>query len=956
MVILKPIQLNSFQKVVEQNHRQSFITSTAFGINLKTGEPLLEFDFLKETFASMGPKPLPDPGMPKPNGEFLLSCNYFSPNQQPTTGGEVRIKLGNKQKSLYISGSRTWQNGLPSKPEPIISLPIDYSKSFGGAKYNKNPDGIGFKDGLLPYVEYPGKLVTSPDDTPEPAGFGPLDPSWPQRMRYQPKYDSSYKQKYFPGYPPDFDWHYFLYAPQDQWIDGFFTGDEPFELHNMHPEFPLIKGTLPSVYPRCFINHTIHSSEPEFTELSLNLDTVWFFPEKMLALMIWRGGIEVADDEASQIQHCILGYERRSDEPRTKEYYYQALQRRITSKDPLLNNLNTEDLIPPGHKCAMEILQEKAFADITPSEFGKNMDAKADSLKKMADEKIEEAIQKTEQQLQNPDIPAEAKVDLRKMIQDPADVKPDADVEAMKEKIESIMPGLTAGDPKKLQLKNFSFDKIDQIMEAVSELTDKKEKEAKAIAKEQITKAKEQVKAQMSSDAMKEIPAESKEKLDQTLKMLDDIDLDKTPQATLPRLNADEIIMQLSTVTPQVMGAMQHVQSMKAMGIENKETENLEEQIKTMLDEQDRQIKEGLAEAEKAFKESYFMGAHFMENGLSPHKESLEEVAKRFKDTVASGNEVKNGDWACIDLSGQNLDGIDLSGAFLEQINFKGASLKNANLSKSIMARANLEDADLSGANLEGANVGGVHGLRTNFTGATLKSSKLSKGNFTDANFTHCNLEDVESLEIIINGANFTNAQVPNMKCITSEIKNALFKGANLNTSVVYDSMITDTDFSEADITGTVFADARIKNTQFNGANCTRVCFAATDPAKSSFENGTFINACLDRANFKDMKMPGTDFSGASMENTNFGGTDLNGSLFCNGKAKGAQFRKANLTGADLKNINLMEGSIAKANCADATFEGANLYCADVLRSNLYKTDFSKCNLEGTLIEEWKKQ
>ena len=489
---IKPLQLGLNIQIFECNHRFHSITSVTLGINLNNGEPLLEFDSLKEVFSCMGPKPLPDPGMPKPNGEFLVSGSYFSPNQQPSTGGEVLIKIGNKQKSLYVSGPRTWQNGLPSKPEPILSLPIDYSKSFGGAKYNKNPDGIGYKDGLLPNVEYPDKLVTSPDDTPEPAGFGPIDPSWPQRMRYQPKYDSSYKQKYFPGYPPDFDWHYFLYAPKDQWIDGFFCGDEPFELHNMHPEFPLVKGNLPGLYPRCFINHTINSSEPEFTELALNLDTVWFFPEKKLALLIWRGGIEVADDEASQIQHCILGYERRSDVPRTKEYYYQALQRRITSNDPLLNNFNTEDLIPPGHKCAMEILQEKAFADIKPSEFGNNMDAKAESLKKMADEKIEETIKKTEQQLQNPDIPAEAKVDLRKMMQDPENAMPDADVEAMKEKLESIMPGLTSGDPKKLQLKNFSFDKIDQIMDAVNKLTENKEKEAKAIAKEQIAKAKEQ--------------------------------------------------------------------------------------------------------------------------------------------------------------------------------------------------------------------------------------------------------------------------------------------------------------------------------------------------------------------------------------------------------------------------------------------------------------------------------
>jgi uncharacterized protein YjbI with pentapeptide repeats len=956
MNVVKPLQLNFISQVIEQDHKFHFVSSVIAGIDLQFGNPLLEIDFIKTEFECMGLKPLPDTGMPKPNGEFLLSGNYFAKNQQYSTGCEVRIVLGSKEKSLFISGPRFWQAGFPSKPEPILSLPIDYAHSFGGAQYSKNPDGIGYKDGVLPNVEYPGKLVTSPDDTPEPAGFGPLDPSWPQRMRFQPKYDSSYKEKYFPGYPPDFDWHYFLSAPQDQWIDGFFRGDEPFEIYNMHPEVSHIKGNLPGLYPRCFIHHTIHSEQPEFMELMLNLDTVWFFPEKMLALLIWRGGIEVADDEASQILHCILGYERHSDEPRTKTYYFEALQKRLNSNDPLLNNFNTEDLIPPGHKCAMEILQEKAFENTTPSEFAKNIDEKAESVKKMADEKIEEALQNTEKQMQNPNIPSEAKVDVRKIMQDQSAAKPDADVEAMKEKLESIMPGLTSGDPKKMQLKNFSFDKIDQIVDAVTELTDKKELEAKNLAKEQLTKAKDQIKNQIANVPTNEVADSEKEKIEKTLKMLDDVDLDKTPEAPLPRLNADELIMQLSTISPQVMGAMQHVQSMKAMGIENKETEKLEQQIKEMLALQDRQISEGLKEAEKAFKEGYFMGAHFMENGLSPHKETLDIVKQHFLDAVRTGNDVSGVDLACIDLSGENLDGINLSGAYLEQVNFKGASLKNANLSKAIMARADLEGADLSGANLEGANVGAVHALQTNFTDANLKSSKLSKGNFTEANFSRCNLEDIESLEITITRANFTDAQIPGMKCITSEIANAVFTGANLSTTVVYDSTISGTDFSKADLTGAVFADARIKDTRFDEANCSRVCFAATDPAKSSFENNTFVNTCLNSANFRDMKLPKTDFTGASMENSNFGGADLKGSLFCNGKAKGAQFRKANLTDVNLKNINLMDGSLAKANCADATFEGANLYCVDLLRSNLYKTDFSNCNLDGTLIEEWKKQ
>ncbi|MBN1578992.1 MAG: DUF2169 domain-containing protein [Chitinispirillaceae bacterium] len=942
MKIFRPLQLSFSHRVLEQNRKFHFIASATLGINLRTGESLLEFEQFRDAFECMGEKPIPDTCMPKPCGEYLVSGNYFSPGQKAVTGGEVKIKVGKKEKSLYVFGPRKWQHGAPCTPEPIASMPIDYTNAFGGQKYKKNPDGLGYKDGLLPCIEDAKKLITSPDDRPEPAGFSPLDPSWPQRMRFQPTYDGSYREKYFPGYPPDFDWHYFLCAPRDQRIDGFFKGDEPYELYNMHPELPVIKGALPGLYARCFIRHTLNGTEPEFSELPLNLDTIWFFPEKLLALLIWRGGIEVADDEALQISHVLLAYEDRGHQPRSQEHYREALDKRMTGDNPLLNNFNTEDLIPVGAKCAMELLQEMALSDSEKSEFSKNMEAKAESIKKAADEKIEEAIQQAEKQMEDTGTPDEEKVKLRKMIQERLEPKPDPDVEALNQKLESILPGITAGDPKKIELKNFSFDKIDRITDAVGELTDKKEKKARAQVKEQLEKVLE---------GMTDAPEETRAKLKETVKM---IKAGETPKAPLPRLDIEGIISQLSLSSPQLMGAMQHVAGMKHAEGESEQTESMEKQINETMDINVREIEDKLHQAKEGFKDAYTMGAHFMEHGLSPHKEPVETVARHLLKSISDGQDVSGGDWACIDLSGRNLDGIDLSGAYLEQVNFKGASLKGANLNKAIMARANLEDADLSGANLEGANVGGVHALRANFTGANMKSAKLSKGDFTDADFTRSELEEAESLEIIVTGATFAEAHMPGMKFIESEIQGVKFPKADLNTSVFYDCAITDIDFTEAIMTSCVFADARLKNVRFNNADLTQACFAATDPGKTSMEKVRFVEACLNKANFQGMAMRKTDFSGASMENANFAGADMTGARLTGAQAKNAQFRKAQLVGARLDRINLMEGSCAKANLADASFAGANLYCVDFLRSNINNTDFSTSNLDGTLIEEWR--
>ena len=491
--VFRPLQLGINQRMLEQNRKFYFTVSATIGINLQAGTALLEFDYLKDTLACMDTSTLPDPGMSKPCGEFLVSGSFFSPGQRDVTSGNVKIKLGEQEKELIIFGPRQWQHSISSPPETITTLPIDFKYAFGGEGYKNNPHGIGYKDNLLPCIEDPDQLVLSPSERPGPAGFSVKDPTWPQRMKFQGKYNKKYLKKYFPGYPEDFDWRYFMCAPKDQWIEGYYEGDEPFEIHNMHPDIPVIQGDLPNLYPRCFLLHTLNGVEPEFSELPMNLDTIWFFPEKLLALLIWRGVTEVADDEADQISHVLAAYEDRAHPPRSYEYYRHAFERRLSSDDPFLNNLNTDDLVPVGAKCAMELLQEQVFADGGKSAFARNIGAKVTSLKKKADEKIEEALQQAGKGLKSGNDPDGAKIDLRKMLKERSEAKPDPDVEVLNQTLESILPGITVGDPEKLELKKFSFDKISQITNTTKAFSEKKEKQAKTQAKKRLEKLKESI-------------------------------------------------------------------------------------------------------------------------------------------------------------------------------------------------------------------------------------------------------------------------------------------------------------------------------------------------------------------------------------------------------------------------------------------------------------------------------
>ncbi|WPD21999.1 MAG: DUF2169 domain-containing protein [Candidatus Electrothrix scaldis] len=990
MNIIRPLQLSVNQQVLEQDRTFYFTVSASLGINLQTGEELLDLNYLKDMFECMGEAPQPDMGMPKPNGEFLVSGSFFAPNQEAVPGGKVTVKVNNTEKTIYIFGPRYWEDNFPSEPKKILSMPLEYSKAFGGKGYEKNPDGIGYKDGLLPCIEHPKNLTDSPKAIPDPAGLSPLAPMLPQRMQYQGTYDENYQSKFFPGYPDDHDWHSFLCAPQDQWITGYYTGEESYALHNLHPELPIISGTLPGLYPRCFFNEITNGQEV-MKELPLKLDTIWFFPEKLLGLLIFRGVTKVADDEAETISDLLCGYEKRTDEPRTQEYYHQALQRRKESKDGLLKNLNTRDLIPEGHKSAMELLMDTALSGERESPLADNLDAKAEALQKMADEKIEEAIQQAEKNLEGIDIPDEAwehlpdetkakmpgkqgGLNIRDLIKARDNAEPDADVQQLNERMEAILPGITAGDPKKLEMRDFSFDKIDEIMEAVEEFSGKKEKEAKDIAAKEIAKAREQVEKQVAdldeqieqakatlksenSEDSEEVSSleEARQKVQESLQAFDDIDLDGTAKkkAPLPRIDVEEIRTQTQQINPQLMQAMQHVQTMKDMGIEDDKTQDLEKQIKETLATTKQQVEEALIEAEKGFREGYIMGAHFMEEGLSPHKDPVDEVTKRFLERVSTGEKVSGGDWACLDLADQNLAGIDLSDALLEQVNFKGADLKGVNFSGAILARADLEGADCSGANFTEANIGAVHALQTDFTGANLKSAKLSKGNFTEANFAKANLEDIEALELIIDRTNFSNASMPKVTFLQLTISGANFSQANINTSAFLQCKLTNCTFSEAVMHNCAFVDTTLETLCFDKADLSSACFVATEPEKSSSTELTFQGTLLNQANFQNMDMHSMDFNHARMENAFFGATDLSGANLSYGQAKNAQFRKANLRQAVLDHINLDQGSLAKADLTQASFRGANLHGVDVLRAKFKDTNLKESNLDATLIEHW---
>jgi hypothetical protein len=246
-------------------------------------------------------------------------------------------------------------------------MPISYTNAFGGKEYPTNPVSIGIDEidingelvVAVPNIEYTNSLIGSPTDKPAPASLNRINMMCEQRIAYAGTYDQNYIETRMPGYPDDFDYRSFNDAAKDQWSDDYFHGDETYEIRNMNSEHPVLKGCLPEIKGRAFVNHEVNGAI-EFKEMSTHLDTVWLFPGAELGVMIHRGTVEVSQDDAADIKQILIANENMKDTPREHSHYQNELALRTDPEEALKYLLYTTPLIPEGCTCGFKIMQENS--------------------------------------------------------------------------------------------------------------------------------------------------------------------------------------------------------------------------------------------------------------------------------------------------------------------------------------------------------------------------------------------------------------------------------------------------------------------------------------------------------------------------------------------------------------------------------------------------------------------
>ena len=235
----------------------------------------------------------------KPRADLLIVGTAHSPNAVPTQALNVRYRMGAYAKSLRVAGDRVWRQGSLgeksiSQAQPFVSMPLTYGKAYGGPGYAANPIGRGYPlpaapTVAAPNIEHANHAWQGPQDRVPVAGFGAVAAAWESRSKLAGTYDETWLKKNWPWFPDDFDWSYFNCAPRDQQVEGYLRGDEELEFENLHPVHPIYRFALPRLRARCFVNLSRADGKWVFSEVPLQLDTVWINMDEERIVLAWRG-------------------------------------------------------------------------------------------------------------------------------------------------------------------------------------------------------------------------------------------------------------------------------------------------------------------------------------------------------------------------------------------------------------------------------------------------------------------------------------------------------------------------------------------------------------------------------------------------------------------------------------------------------------------------------------------
>jgi uncharacterized protein YjbI with pentapeptide repeats len=845
MKTIKPINQSLLYKTYEADRKFYLCTVIFSYFSFDSSSLLSEPDLWKFAGTELGKDAMLDMCMPKPKGEVLVVGRCFAPGDEPVMASEVGLRIGPVDKTLYVFGDRFWKRRFLffktiSNPLPFTEMAVTYENAFGGPDYRKNPRGKGHTTVKtdtgravrpLPNIEDPHNLVDSPGKKPEPAGFAPIDLTWPQRFDKAGTYDEKWQRERFPGPAEDMDWTFYNAAPEDQQIEGFFKGDEPFEIKGMHPEQSLIQATLPGFTSRCFINRK--SEDGQLQEIDTRLDTVWLFPHAERGIAVHRGVTEVETDDAEDILHMLIAYERINDAPRPLEHYREAFLKRSDEETGHLFLLDEKDLIPPGETSGFASLMEEMEKE-EESPLSRNMTRRAAREKEKVKESIRQMGLDPDQFI--PETPPEQpKFSMDKLAQIEEFAKK-AEVDAMARQAE-----MEGNLRKTLAAQGMDYD---QVVEQAKKMSG-------GLPKFSAEKNIEQLRqAGFNNPEMEKKLYQAEEAIKGAYRQF----AHQFPPAPLP--TAEEAIrMREAVVSGYTEGESFSGWDLTGADLSGLDLKHID--LKDALMEGANLSGADLSGADLSgcvLARADLSGARF--TGATMTEVCLGAA-------ILNGAEFTEAELSRAAFGKATLTDADLSGATMDGADFMEATLAGATLSRTTLKETLFYENDLSGAVFAEADLS-----QSQFVNATIEGADFSGANLTSAIFV-----GVRGDKTVFTGADMTKV------CAASE---ASFAGADLHGAVLNQAGLRGSDFSGANFEGAFLemadlSECNLKEANFRGAFARQARFEKSDLEGATMVAINLFEGSLSKARIVSADLSGANLYGAEVFRAVFGETNLRG-------------------------------------------------------------------------------
>lgn len=894
MRIVKPMSLGILSRAFEQKPRRYFAVSALAFFDLADPDRLLGdqimWPFLME---ALGADALFDVAMPKPNGEVVVIGKALAPGGAPVTQLDVGVGVRRDghpaiNRALRVYGDRVWQRDRASRaylitpPRPFTEMEIGYDRAFGGEGFERNPIGRGANAQILADHGLPSPLPNVVDmaheirgiaDRPEPASLMPIDVTWPQRRARAGTYDEAYVKKGFPGFPADVDWAHFNVTHPDQWLDGFFRGDEAFSVVGMNAGHPLIRSRLPGLRPRCFVR-VAGNGASTVRELTMRDETLWLFPNAMRGILISRAVTHVAKPDADDVEVVMLAYERRADAPRAADHYVEVMRLRTDPKTRHLYMLAESQLTPeldPAEKARREAARL--------ARWNEEMGAMRTAMGGAAAELLAEASSR----LRRPPAPVDMDAGALPFDIDPLPLPTEEDIAAMDIDMVGLMEGIEKIKEKaKAQMDRSKAEAERKMAEAEARAAAVADGRADAEATALADLARRKVEAPQPIDGL-----EPKFDLD-GLVAEGGLDL---AEVMAPE-RRQELAAQLRDAHDRIRDLRRH--SPQPATPSKSAPAAVAELIGGLVR---KAHADGRSLAGRDLADADLRDAALP--GIDLARAMLERADLR-------GANLSGATCAGATFCGADLSGADLTGADLSEANLSGANLTEANLSGAVLSDAKMQETRAEGAFFERADLRRVMALDCVFAGARFPEAALHGAQFVqcalpDASFAKAVLEGTLFVTADLTNADFLQATVVKARLIDVAAPRARFTGATLDESL----------FSAGcDLGAAVFLRTSLRRSGLHGVR---------------LAGGGLDGAVLDGADLGEADLTGAMLRRASLVRAMLVGTDLTDANCSRANLQGAVLRKAVLVRTSLEKANLYRAEFLDAVTEETVVRKANV-------------------------------